>query len=196
MWSKSLGPKVVEAIRAQADTKLDDNVSEDDAPFRLAGEDPIVKMDRAEAEAWLKERGIPVEFYDAALRVGSSVAHGYMKNAGVYLWNNAEVGTEYHEAFHYSFRTMLTDKQREALYKEARVKYNLPNATPLELEEAMAEEFRDYVFTAQGTEETLPGKIKKFFQDLFNFIKALFTNTVEIEQLYSLIESNKIPKKF
>ena len=195
-WSKSLGPKVVEAIRAQADTKLDDNVSEDDAPFRLAGEDPIVKMDRAEAEAWLKERGIPVEFYDAALRVGSSVAHGYMKNAGVYLWNNAEVGTEYHEAFHYSFRTMLTDKQREALYKEARVKYNLPNATPLELEEAMAEEFRDYVFTAQGTEETLPGKIKKFFQDLFNFIKALFTNTVEIEQLYSLIESNKIPKKF
>jgi len=195
-WEKSIGPKVVQAIRAQANTKLDDNVSEDDAPFRLAGEDPIVKMDRAEAEAWLKKRGIPVEFYDAALRVGSSVAHGYMKNAGVYLWNNAEVGTEYHEAFHYSFRTMLTDKQREALYKEARVKYNLPNATPLELEEMMAEEFRDYVFTAQGTEETLPGKIKKFFQDLFNFIKALFTNTVEIQQFYSLIESNKMPKKF
>lgn len=198
-WSESIGPKVEESLGSRAsntNTKLDDNVSDDDAPFRLAGENPIVKMDRAEAEAWLKKRGIPVEFYDAALRVGSSVAHGYMKNAGVYLWNNAEVGTEYHEAFHYSFRTMLTDKQREALYKEARVKYNLPNATPLELEEMMAEEFRDYVFTAQGTEETLPGKIKKFFQDLFNFIKALFTNTVEIQQFYSLIESNKMPKKF
>ena len=198
-WNESIGPKVEESLGSRASntsTKLDDNVSDDDAPFRLAGENPIVKMDRAEAEAWLKKRGIPVEFYDAALRIGSSVAHGYMKNAGVYLWNNAEVGTEYHEAFHYSFRTMLTDKQREALYKEARVKYNLPNATPLELEEMMAEEFRDYVFTAQGTEETLPGKIKKFFQDLFNFIKALFTNTVEIQQFYSLIESNKMPKKF
>ena len=198
-WNESIGPKVEESLGSRAsntNTKLDDNVSDDDAPFRLAGENPIVKMDRAEAEAWLKKRGIPVEFYDAALRIGSSVAHGYMKNAGVYLWNNAEVGTEYHEAFHYSFRTMLTDKQREALYKEARVKYNLPNATPLELEEMMAEEFRDYVFTAQGTEETLPGKIKKFFQDLFNFIKALFTNTVEIQQFYSLIESNKMPKKF
>ena len=154
------------------------------------------RLNKAQAAAWLKQRNIPVEFYEIAKQVGSKVAHGYMKNAAVYLWNNAEVGTEYHEAFHYVFRTSLSNKQREGLYKEARGRFNLPNATELELEEAMAEEFRDYVFTAQETGKTLPGKIRKFFNDLWNFIKALFVNPVGVEQFYSLIESNKVPNKY
>ena len=77
-----------------------------------------------------------------------------------------EVGTEYHEAFHYVFLTLLNDKERR-LYKEPRKKFNLPNATELELEEAMAEDFRDYVFTA-ATADTIGNKILKFFKDIFN----------------------------
>jgi len=167
---------------------------EDDA-FRLSA-NKGKRLNKAQAIAWLKQRNIPVEFYEIAKQVGSKVAHGYMKNAAVYLWNNAEVGTEYHEAFHYVFRTSLSEKQREGLYKEARKRFNLPNATELELEEAMAEEFRNYVFTAQETGKTLPGKIRKFFNDLWNFIKALFVNPVGVEQFYSLIESNKVPNKY
>lgn len=172
--------------------------SEDDAPFRLAGADKVIykKLNKSQATSWLKERGIPIEFYDVAKNVGGRIAHGYMQNATVYLWNNAEVGTEYHEAFHYVFRTLLNDKQREGLYKEAREKFGLQKASELELEEAMAEDFRDYVFTAQETAKTLPQKIRKFFKDLLNFIKAVVRNPVEIDQIYSLIESNKFPRKY
>ena len=44
------------------------------------------------------------------------------------------------------------------------------------LEEFMAEEFRDYVLSLQETAQTLPQKIRKFFSDLYNYIKALITN--------------------
>ena len=183
-----------ESEKPPSDDQIDNDAA--DAPFRLANEAPTKRMNRNQARAWLRERGIPVEFYEIAQQVGNSVAHGYMKNATVYLWNNAEVGTEYHEAFHYVFRTLLNDKQREGLYKEARKKFNLPNATELELEEAMAEDFRDYVFTAEATADTIPGKILKFFKDIFNFIKSIFIDPVSIDQIYSLIESNKFPKKY
>ena len=170
----------------------------DDNPFRLVQDEggTYEPISEKQAVAWLKARGIPVEFYDLAKRVGNGVAHGYMKNAAVYLWKNAEIGTEYHEAFHYMFRMMLTDAQREGLYAEARSKYALPNASELELEEAMAEDFRDYVFTAEATAKTLPGKIRKFFKDIWNYIKAIFSNRIAVDQFFSLIESNRVPAKF
>lgn len=191
----------------------DESAEEDsDAPFRLR---PQAKetLDEAEAKAWLEERGIPVDFYAQARVIGNGVVHGYMENAGVYLWTQGEVGTEYHEGFHYVFRTLLNDKQRNALYKEAAKRYNLTQEEldslkglnpqlalqqlrELGLEERMAEDFRDYVMTQEETSKTLPGKIRKFFRDLYNFIKALFIDPVSMRQLYSLIESNRLPKSY
>lgn len=174
---------------------IDGATDPNDRPFRLVEPDKKVKkLNRNQARAWLRARGIPVEFYDTAVQIGGLTAHGYVKNAAVHLWNNAEVGTEYHEAFHQVFRYTLSESQRQALYKEARKRYNMPNATELELEEEMAEDFRDYVFTAQATEKSLPSKIRKFFQDILNFLKSLFVDPVSIEQLYSLIESNRLSK--
>ena len=181
-------------------------------PFRLRPESKQ-RLNEEEAKAWLQARGIPVEMYSHVMRIGNGVAHGYMEAAGVHLWTQGEVGTEYHEGFHYVFRTMLTDKQRDALYKEAAKRYGLTKEEldtlrklnpdlamqqlrELGLEERMAEDFRDYVMSMQETSKTLPGKIRKFFSDLYNFIKALFIDPVSIRQLYSLIESNNIPKKF
>ena len=187
--------KALKEVESSEEYKKLRVIAYSNVPFRLA-EEGKQKLNKEEATKWLQERGIPIEFYETAQEVGGLVAHGYMKNAMVYLWNNAEVGTEYHEAFHYAFRTALSEKQRQALYREARKKYNLPKATELELEEAMAEDFRDYVFTAQETAESLPGKIRKFFSDLWNYIKALFVNPIGVEQFFSLIEANKIPKKY
>tara|TARA_R100001224_G_scaffold28150_1_gene15286 strand:- start:6168 stop:17684 length:11517 start_codon:yes stop_codon:yes gene_type:complete len=183
-----------------------------DAPFRLRPESSQV-LNEQQAKAWLRERNIPVEMYEQVMRIGNGVAHGYMENATVHLWTQAEVGTEYHEGFHYVFRTLLNDKQRNALYKEAAKRYNLTQEElnslkglnpdlaleqlrELGLEERMAEDFRDYVMTVEETSKTLPGKIRKFFKDLYNFIKALFIDPVSIRQLYSLIESNNIPKSY
>ena len=168
----------------------------DDAPFRLSTDKDYKRMNSKEAKAWLKKRGFPTTIYDNAVNVGSAQAHGYVKNGMIYLWNNAEVGTEYHEAFHLVFRTMLNDKQREDLYNEIKNRPENKGKSTLELEEIMAEEFRDYVITSQETAKTLGGKLKKFFSDLYNYIKAIFTNDIQLTQLYSLIEANKMPKSF
>ena len=183
-------------------------------PLRYTPTTPIYsKLNKSQAEKWLKDRGIPVSFYDQAVRIGNGTVHGYMVDAGVKLWTQGEVGTEYHESFHYIFRTLLNDKQRKALYAEAKKKFDitkeelaqLKKLNPkiskqelmeLALEERMSEEFRDYVMTMEETAKTLPGKIRKFFKDLYNFIKAVFVNPVEMKQLYSLIESNRIPKRY
>ena len=79
------------------------------------------RMNKTQARKWLRDRNMPVEFYDAAVKIGSLTVHGYFKNGAVHLWHNAEVGTEYHEAFHYTFRILLNDEQREQLYAEARI---------------------------------------------------------------------------
>ena len=102
--------------------------------------------------------------------IGDNVVHGYVQNGAVHPWNNAEIGTEYHEGFHMFFRTMLTDEQREQLYNDAAEKYGEPTAEEiaaarrgqpeltdeearlLALEEKMAEEFRGYMLNEQEVE--------------------------------------------
>ena len=213
----------VNRINAKYDAELaaleSQQTSKEEPPFRfipfrfITSEKPVVPMDKAKAKAWLKKSGIPIEFYEQALRIGGGTVHGYMTQAGVNLWTQGEVGTEYHESFHYVFRTLLTDAQRNALYTEAKKNFAISKAElaalrklnpklstaelmELALEERMAEEFRDYVFTAEETAKTIPQKLRKFFKDLYSFIKSLFVDPVSMKQLYSMIESNRLPKKY
>ena len=221
MFGEDAGPQVTPTDPTPEDTAPDpediidgEDFNPEDFGLRYTPSLPTyTKLNKKNAQKWLRDRGIPVSFYDQALRIGDGVVHGYMERAGVNLWTQGEVGTEYHESFHFIFRTLLNDKQRKALYSEARGKFNItkeelaqlrklnPNLSSaqlneLALEERMAEEFRDYVLTIEETAQTLPQKIRKFFKDLYNFIKALFINPVGMRQLYSLIESNRIPKNY
>ena len=181
---------------------------------RLSGALEYQMLDKQKAASWLSARGIPVEFYEQARQIGNAYVHGYMERAGVKLWTQGEVGTEYHEGFHFAFRTMLSDKQRMGLYAEAARRFGKPSQEEIDalretfselndrelrelaLEEKMAEDFRDYVFAQQETAKSLPGKIRKFFRDLYNLIRAMFTNPVGMRQFYSLIEANNIPKSY
>jgi len=181
--------------------------------FRTSAQVSSTQTINAEkAKAWVAERfgENSVSIFETAKSVGGQEIHGYVENASVFLWSAAEVGTEYHEAYHLVFRTMLSEEQRQQLYAEAEknfgtptdaeiadIKKQFPNisnedAFKLVLEEKMSEEFRDYVLTDQATEKSLPGKIAKFFKDLWNFIKAMFTDSVGLKQVYSLIESNRM----
>lgn len=172
------------------------------------------RINTAEAKRWLQERGIDVSVFSVMQTVGNATVHGYVEDSAVYLWEGAELGTEYHEAFHVVFRSMLSDAQRQGLYEEeansygevtaqeiAAIKKQFPNmseeeARNLAYEERMAERFRDYVLTEQELGKTLGGKIRRFFKNLWNYIKAIFSNGVGLRQLYSLIEGNNIPKKY
>ena len=194
------------------------NVQDQGKALRL-GEQPNLFTKPGDTEAakkFLQERfgKDSVSIFTTMQMIGDNVVHGYVQNGAVHLWNNAEIGTEYHEGFHMFFRTMLTDEQREQLYNDAAEKYGEPTAEEiaaarrgqseltdaearlLALEEKMAEEFRGYMLNEQEVERTLPQRIAKFFKDMLAYIKAVITDRVSVNQAFSLIEKNRIPKRF
>jgi len=186
-----------------------------DGLLRLSGE-ALNTIDTKKAKAWLQKRfgkKVGIIIFDNLQKIGDDVIHGYMENAAIHLYRNAEVGTEYHEGFHLFFRGLLTDEQRQSLYDDAVAEFGEPTADDIKnarrgkpdlsnkearllaLEERMAEEFRDYSLTEEAP-KTLGQKIVKFFKDLLAYIKALATDRVSVRQAFRLLEANKIPKAF
>ena len=183
--------------------------------FRLAPESNKT-INTQKAKAWLTDRfgEDAITIFDTVESVGNLTAHGYVENASLFLWSQAEVGTEYHEAFHLTFRTMLSEAQRDRLYKDAIKQFGVPSAKEiadikkqfpnremsdtearnLVLEEKMAEEFREYVLTEEESGKGLLASIAKFFKDLFTFIKAMLTDNIGLRDVYSLIDSNNMSR--
>ena len=91
------------------------------------------------------------------------VAWGMFSNGIVTLSNIAAEGTVYHEAFHVVFNLMMNNSERESLFNEARQMFG--NKSILELEEDMAEGFREYVASQES--RGLGRKILDFFKNLF-----------------------------
>ena len=171
-----------------------------------------VKIDPVKAKSYLTKLfgKDAVVIFDQLQKVGNDVVHGYMKNAAVYLYSGAAVGTEYHEGFHMFFRNFLTDAQRASMYEEAAERYGEPSAQEiaaarrgqpvmedaearlLALEERMAEEMREYALDQQKP-QGIGRRLFKFFKDLFAYIKAVATNRVGIDQAFRMLETGRIP---
>ena len=127
--------------------------------------------------AWL-EKVLPqlstedrLKVVEGLIKVASkgTLAWGMFNKGIITLSDIAAEGTVYHEAFHAVFHLMLDDKDREAFYKEYSSKYNtLDNE---ELEELMAEDFREFVMQGGKDTRSLGRKILDFFKSLFMKIK-------------------------
>lgn len=92
-----------------------------------------------------------------------ALAWGQFSDGIITLSDIAAEGTTYHEAFHAVFHLLTEPELREELLKEAKRTYGeLSNS---ELEERMAEGFREYVMS-QDT-QSLGTKIINFFKELF-----------------------------
>ena len=89
-------------------------------------------------------------------------AWGKFSNGIITLSDTAAEGTTYHEAFHAVFNLMLTEAEKQTLYNEARTLYG--SKPELELEENMAEGFREYVMSRDS--RSLGRKILDFFKNL------------------------------
>ena len=178
---------------------------------------PPLNNDRA--KAWLEERFGPgsTTILTGVNKIGNITRHGYFENMAFYIYDSARIGTEYHEGFHGMFRMWLNDSQRKALYAQARKLYGIPTdgeireinktrealgleklsteqAEELVLEEKMAEDFREHMLT--DGQSSPKGKIGKFFKNIWNFIKAMFTDNITIKQAYEMLESNVAPVTF
>ena len=92
-----------------------------------------------------------------------ALAWGQFSDGIITLSDIAAEGTTYHEAFHAVFHLLTEPELREELLQEAKRTYGeLSNS---ELEERMAEGFREYVMTKDT--QSLGTKIIKFFKELF-----------------------------
>lgn len=106
------------------------------------------------------------------------VEHGIMT-----IGTQSEEGTVYHEAFHYVVQFLMTDEEIEAMFKAAQERYGkMPEVA---LEERLADDFADYVKGIDPEES----RIRRFFRELWNAIKAMFNNRPYIETLFRNINT-------
>ena len=115
-------------------------------------------------------------------------AWGMFHQGAIYIYENAEIGTAYHEVFEAVWKMFAGAEEKQAIFKEFRNRkgsfydvfqekeINYANATNEEVKEKLAEEFRDAVLADKlGKPLALKGLIGKLFSQLIDFIKGLFT---------------------
>ena len=106
---------------------------------------------------------------------------------GITLFKGSDYSDLYHEAWHGFSQTFLTKQDRDNLYKEARKQsgtfksylgrtVSYQDATLLELEEKMAEDFREYMLSKGKKVLETPVK-KNIFQKIFDFLMSLFSKS-------------------
>lgn len=107
-----------------------------------------------------------------------SMDFGRVENGIMMIGNQSAEGTVYHEAFHYVVQFLMTDDEIDNLFRAARERYgNLPSVA---MEERLAEDFSDYVLGIDPEES----RLKKFFRELWEAIKAMFNNSSYIQTLF------------
>lgn len=109
-------------------------------------------------------------------------AWGMVHKGAIYLYENAEVGTAYHEVFEAVWKMFAGPKDKQRIIDEFRnregsyidrftgksIEYK--NASPEQLKEELAEEFRDFILNNKKPKSL----IGQLFQDIVNFIKEFF----------------------
>jgi len=183
-----------------------------------ASSDPIFSigeseeiMDYPEAVSWI-EANLPSSIGVADV----NTLLGNIKNNGttfgafadniIYLNSNAEVGTQYHEAFHAVYRSLLTDKQIAVANNLATKKYGKPSNNDIEklrnsssvffnytdsqleslwLEEKMADDFKVY-----GLSNNTSG-LNSIFNKIRNWINYVLGNMDELQSLFYNINRGK-----
>jgi hypothetical protein len=135
-------------------------------------------------------------------------AWGMYKNGAIYIYENAEIGTVYHEVFHAVWRAFASAEERKAVENEFRnrkgsykdilgkeIKYS--EATQEQFEERLAEEFRNFVQFNEAPPKGSEAKswIGKMFEDLVNYIKRVFTRNAQTsQQIFNKINTGKYNK--
>jgi hypothetical protein len=115
--------------------------------------------------------------------------------AGMRLFADANFAEGYHESWHEFTQMFFTPKQREALYKEAAKIYG-KELSQQELEEAIAEDFRQFMLT-----RVMPESLQKYkstrtvFQKIADFVRNLFSNKKTLDRYFENLAKGKVGKR-
>lgn len=180
------------------DSEIEDEMREEDDDellLRKIIDEDVTETERwPEIEKWLKANfpNLPVYRVKNILKGTNGLqAWGMLKDGALYVYENAEVGTIYHEVFEGVWKMFAGPKEIKAVIKEFTSRKGTfidrptgqviayKNATNSQVKEQLAEEFRDYVL--YGKIPVKPANTKPFilrlFADIVNAIKNLFANT-------------------
>ena len=173
------GTKEVPAGAEMGGMSFEDFAASMGANFNMGEEEASLREAKGKAHIWNREKelkwlnkvlpNIPVEVREGILHIAGKNAWGMFDRAGITLSNVAASGTAYHEAFHAVFSLGLTGTERVDLVREAMKESGLID--PVEVEEWLAERFREYVMDQQI--KTVGQKIKDFFKKLWNLIRGI-----------------------
>jgi hypothetical protein len=157
----------------------------------------IDKLDQFKPEQWNKveeamAKMLPkIPFYrvkNIIKGTNGRQAWGMFHDAAIYVYEGAEEGTAYHEVFEAVWKMFAGPAQKQAIINEFRsrkgsftdretntsVEYS--KATPYQIKEQLAEEFRDAVLNDKlGIPRESKTLIGRLFSQLMDFIKAFFT---------------------
>ena len=168
----------------------------DVAPWEDGG---LNRQDEAAPRVLASELAEELSWFDKAFGGREKVVIAEMANAGVLgkvtragqvLLNKVTApGTVFHEAFHLVSNFYMTAPQQRELWNDWRERTGNKTATDLQVEEALAEEFRLF---AQSGGTVLPKyKYRNVFQRLFDFLKKFVTRGKTIENVFQDLYAGK-----
>jgi len=188
-------PKSTLTDKSSADNNVDDllnslweNPEFDKRSDLKSIEKAATKKQIAEAKVWYENSPLskyfPFEALFNAVNTKRPSAAATWTMDGITLYKGSDYSDLYHEAFHGFTQAFLSQEDKRKLYGEAAKKtgtftdyqgkiVSFAKATPLQLEEYLAEDFRNYMLKGQKVKEASPAR-NTIFRRLFNFLKAIF----------------------
>jgi exodeoxyribonuclease-5 len=147
------------------------------------------------AKAWYESsplaKVVPYEVMFNAVNSNNRNAIAEWTRAGITLFKGSDFSDLYHEAWHAFTQTFMTEAQRNEMYAEVRkstgtfMSYmgrtvSFADATLLELEEYLAEDFREFMLGKGKKIKDKPVR-NKFFQFILDLFNKLFGGTTTDE---------------
>lgn len=112
--------------------------------------------------------------------------------ARIFLSEQSGQGVEFHEGFHYVSQLLINDKLREQVYQDYVKQYPyLKDASKQEVEEALAEEFRQYMLNE--TKPSIAYRIKKLFNAMLKVL-GITRNGDLVRTLFNKIRRGEFSK--
>jgi hypothetical protein len=195
------------SVPEQAKNDLDeaDDIVEESA-FRLLRADNLSIESTPEEikaeETWFKERFPNISYQTVSnliTTIGGGKAWGMFKDAAVYIYERAESGTTYHEAFEAVWNAFASIEEKKAMLDEFRRRegsftnfsgktIEFKSASYQDAKEQIAEEFRDWKLTGRPVIKAQPKKLN-FFKRLWKFItEFVYGKPADIAETFRRIE--------
>ena len=209
-WMKANSPQYKyktgkwQVIRRNGKLQAAQKLAKRGLPSQVKGEG---KLNVDEARQWLQDKlGIDksdIVTSEAVFRMANAPqVYGALKvcmdrlssdtAARIFLSEQSGQGVEFHEGFHYVSQLLINDKLREQVYQDYVKQYPyLKDASKQEVEEALAEEFRQYMLNE--TKPSIAYRIKKLFNVILKVL-GITRNGDLVRTLFNKIRKGEFSK--